>query len=58
VTRMADLPSIRSVLPWWHVGAALLCSVVAVLLTPVADVGLAPSLRIRGALRGRRARGA
>jgi hypothetical protein len=38
--RMADLPSIRSVMPWWYVGAAVLCSVVAVLLDPVANLGV------------------
>ncbi|WP_440694786.1 hypothetical protein [Clavibacter nebraskensis] len=37
---MADLPSIRSVMPWWYVGAAVLCSVVAVLLDPVANLGV------------------
>jgi hypothetical protein len=74
--RMADLPSIRSVMPWCYVGAAVLCSVVAVVLVPVANLGLMSgaviggavaivvggalllALRIRGALRRRRARDA
>ncbi|WP_147361936.1 hypothetical protein [Clavibacter phaseoli] len=41
---MADLPSIRSVMPWWYVGALAVSLLVALLLVPVANLGLAAPL--------------
>ncbi|MBM7411472.1 hypothetical protein JOE38_001295 [Clavibacter michiganensis] len=47
---MADLPSIRSVMPRWYVGGAGLALLVALLLVPVANLGLV--LPMWGALIG------
>ncbi|WP_086522584.1 hypothetical protein [Clavibacter michiganensis] len=47
---MADLPSIRSVMPWWYVGGAALALLVALVLVPVANLGLV--LPMWGALVG------
>ncbi|MBM7024290.1 hypothetical protein [Clavibacter zhangzhiyongii] len=41
---MADLPSIRSVMPWWYVGALALSFLVALLLASVANLVLAAPL--------------
>ncbi|QOD43218.1 hypothetical protein [Clavibacter zhangzhiyongii] len=41
---MADLPSVRSVMPWWYVGALALSFLVALLLAPVANLVLAAPL--------------
>jgi hypothetical protein len=41
---MADLPSIRSVMPWWYVGALAVSFVVALLLAPVANLVLTAPL--------------
>lgn len=50
VRTMADLPSVRSVMPWWYVGGAALALLVALLLVPVANLGLV--LPMWGALVG------
>lgn len=39
---MADLPTIRSVMPWWFVGGAAAALAVALLLAPVANLVVAP----------------
>jgi hypothetical protein len=42
--RMADHPSLRSVMPWWYAGALAVSLLVALLLVPVANLGLAAPL--------------
>jgi len=39
---MADVPTIRSVMPWWYAGGALAALAVALLLAPTANLVVAP----------------
>ncbi|QIS39732.1 hypothetical protein [Clavibacter capsici] len=41
---MADLPSIRSVMPWWYVAGAVLSLVVTLILSTTANLFLALAL--------------
>ncbi|UDM19786.1 hypothetical protein [Clavibacter michiganensis] len=47
---MEDLPSNRAVMPWWYVAGAALALLVALVLVPVANLGLV--LPMWGALVG------